>query len=782
MDGNQKEMNSDPDKVVGKGKKRVDASAKVTGRAKFAGDVGFSDMCWVSVVRSKYPHAEISNIDVSEASKSPGVLAVLTADDVPGDNVVPVIEDDQPALVNCKARYRGEPLALVIARKREVAHRGVDKVNVDYVELPAVFDLMEALRTESVRVPRKEVGERGNVFDEMIIRKGNVERGFSKSSVVVQSKYRTGRQEHAYLESQCVTAVPEGRGGMAIYGSMQCPYYVQSAVSRVLGLSLNKVRVIQQVTGGGFGGKEDIPSHIGALAGLAAYRVRKPVRLVYDRREDISFTSKRHPSLVRYKSGASSDGQLLAIEAEVYLDAGAYQTLSPAVLWRSLVHTAGPYRIPNVSVTARTIATNTVPNGAFRGFGSPQVIFAHESQMDKLAQKLRMDPLDIRKINGLREGDRTSTGQELDSSIGLLETVERAERISDWQAQKARIAKWNSNHRRVKKGMGVSTVMYGVGMGAKAPFLEKAGAYVKLELDGSLTVAVGNTEMGQGSETVLTQIAAAGMGIDVDMVNIVPVDTSRVPDSGPTVASRTTTMAGNAILDAIETIKERVCKFGAELLSASSVEIREGKVHSSDGRTDPAPLVSVAEAMWTKNENLGAEGWAKGPSVDWNPSCGQGKAYFVYSYATHICKVEIDLWTGSTSVDDYVAVHDSGTIVNPTTAEGQVEGGIAQGIGYALTEKLSEENGRFSDPDLTDYRIPTTRDVPHCIKIDFVQKPYSGGPFGAKGLGEVPLMASHAAVINAVKKAIGCDINRYPASPETIFCSLFQKRQDVLDK
>ncbi len=761
------EITQAPTRIVGGSASRLDAAAKVTGQARYADDLSFPGMLYVKVIRSDRPHARVTALDLSRVEAHPQVVCVVTPGDIPGENVVPIIYRDMPLLAEGRVRYVGEPLALLAARTPEAAEEAARLARVTYEDLPAVLDPLEAIREGAPQVAVPQAAEAGNIFNHMVIRKGDVGQGFSQADVVVEGEYRVGYQEHAYLEPQGVIAVPE-EGGMAIYGTLQCPYYVQNAVAAVLGLPLSKVRVVQTATGGGFGGKEDVPSQLAALAAVVAAKSGRPTKLVYDRAEDIISTSKRHPGVIRYRTGAKRDGTLVAVEVEFYYNAGAYQTLSSAVLWRGLVHAPGPYRIPNVKVDAYSVATNTVPCGAFRGFGSPQVIFAHESQMDELANRLGMDPLELRKKNALREGDETATGQRLTESVGLLAAIERARELSDWENLRREAEEFNRRERFRRRGVGVSTVMYGVGMGAKAPLLDKAGAYVKLEADGSVTVAVGNTEMGQGAITVLGQIAAEALGVRLSDVQLAPVDTSRVPDSGPTVASRTTTVAGAAVLDAASQLRARVEAAAREFFGSQRVEIADGKVWPKDRPRDAKPLSEVARWMWAHNWDLGATGWAQGAPVDWDPKTGQGNAYFVYAYACHIAEVEVDLLTGETHVTRFWAVHDSGKIVNPALARGQVAGGIAQGIGYALMEELRSEDGRIVAPSFTGYHIPTAMDVPGQYVIEFVEAPYSGGPYGAKGLGEVPLMAAHAAVANALSRATGGRLREYPAIPERV--------------
>ncbi len=753
-------------RIVGRTVPRLDAEAKVRGEARYADDLTFPGMLHGKAIRASVPHGRIKRLDLSRVRDQPGVVCVVTPADIPGENVVPVIYRDMPLLAEGIVRYVGEPIALLAAETREAAHRAAELAEVEYEELPAVFDPLEAIGPDAPRVAVPEAAEAGNVFNHMVIRKGDVARGFAEADVIVEGEYRVGYQEHVYIEPQGVIAFLED-GGMAIYGTLQCPFYVQTAVAAVLGLPLSRVRVVQTATGGGFGGKEDVPSQLAAMAAVLAWVARRPVKLVYDREEDIETTSKRHPAVIRYRTGAKRDGTLVAVEVEFYYNAGAYQTLSSAVLWRGLIHAAGPYRIPNVKMDAYSVATNTVPCGAFRGFGSPQVIFAHESQMDELARRLGIDPLELRERNALREGDRTATDQLLTESVGLPEAIRRARELSRWDGLRKEIEEFNRREPFKRRGLGVSTVMYGVGMGAKAPLLDKAGAYVKVEADGSVTVAVGNTEMGQGALTVLAQVAAEALGVRIGDVRLAPVDTSRVPDSGPTVASRTTTVAGAAVLDAARKLRTRIEAAAREFLGTDEVEIADSEVWPQGEPEKAVPLSEVTRWMWAHNWDMGATGWAEGAPVDWDPETGLGKAYFVYAYACHIAEVEVDLLTGETHVRRFWAVHDSGRIVNPALARGQVAGGVAQGIGYALMEYLPSERGRIEGTLMT-YRIPTSADMPEELVIDFVEAPYSGGPYGAKGIGEVPLMASHAAVANAISHAVGARLREYPALPERV--------------
>jgi len=757
-------MTAERTTLIGAGVARPDALDKVRGEARYADDLSFPGMLHAAVVRSPHAHARVLRIDSSAALQDPDVVCVATHEDVPGANIVHVIYDDQPALADGVVRYIGEPVALVAATTRRAAKRAAARVVVDYAELPVVSDTRQALAPDAPTIVADPAAAEGggNLFNEMILRKGDAETGFAEADVVVEAEYETGYQEHAYIEPQGAIAVPGDLGSITVHASAQCPFYIQNAVAKLMGLPLSKVRVVQTATGGAFGGKEDVPSQIGSLVAILAAKARRPVKLILDRAEDLLTTSKRHPSRVRYRTGAKADGTITAIEADIVLDAGAYQTLSSAVLWRSLCTAAGPYLVPNVRVDAKSVATNSVPNGAFRGFGSPQVIFPHESQMDLLAERLGIDRAEIRRRNLLVPGDETSTKQIVADSVGALETLERATEISDWQDRLARVDAFNAESADLKRGVGLASVIYGVGLGGKAPFLDKAGATMKLEPDGSVVVAVGTVEMGQGLTTVMLQLAAEAVGVPVDRIQMAPVDTSRVPDSGPTVASRGTMMSGLAILDAAEKLRKRI-EHVAEETGIPPDDL-------------PERLPEVAQAFWLGNLDPAVEGWARTEPVSWDPETGLGDAYPVYAYATHIAEVEVDTATGETHVVDFIAVHDSGTILNRTLATGQVQGGVAQGIGFALMEEISRRDGELLANGLTTYRIPTIRDVAPSTKVGFVEAAFPAGPFGAKGIGEVPLMAAHAAVARAVAHAIDAPVASYPLDPDRVRRSLQEAR------
>jgi CO/xanthine dehydrogenase Mo-binding subunit len=742
--------------IVGKKIPRVDAVAKATGRALFVDDLSFPGMLYAGVKRSPHPHAKIREI---KAGKLKGLndVYIVTPDDIPGSNVIPIVLRDWPVLAPGIVKHMGEAVALVATDDREKLEEILDSIDVDYEVLPAVFDPEEAMKGKV-----KVYGE-DNIFATHRIRKGDVDKGFKDSDIIIENIYRTSYQEHAYLETQGMIAVPTPDGGMEIYGSMQCPFYVQKAVSEVLGIGLNRVKAIQAETGGGFGGKEDVPSLVAAQAALLAYISNRPVKLIYTREEDIISMSKRHPSIIRYRTGAKRDGTLIAVEITYIIDSGAYATLSPVVLWRGTVHAAGPYRIPNVKVDSYAVATNKVPCGAFRGFGSPQVLFACESQMDMLAEELSIDPAELRERNLLREGDTMPFGQVIRNSVGAHDTLREALRISGWKEKRERFRRERGLKRR---GIGLSTIFYGVGLGAGGKHLARAGAYVQITEDGRVLFAVGTTELGQGMKTVLTQIVAEELGVSYQNVSILPIDTSRVPDSGPTVASRSTVMSGNALREAVKPLKNKLVKIASQMLDVDDKDVifKEGWVFIHGERR--MKLEEVIREAYRRREHMASQGYYVSPSTSWDD--GGGDAYIVYAWATKIAEVEVDILTGEVTVLRIYSAHDVGKAVNPLLVEGQIEGGAVQGMGFALMEEIIMENGEIVNPNFSTYIIPTAKDAPSIVPI-IVEKEFDKGPYGAKGFGEQPLMGIAPAIINAIHHATGVRIKELPAKPEKIF-------------
>lgn len=754
---------------VGKRVLRRDAIKKVTGRGLYVADQRRLGALYGATVRSPIPHGRIREIRVSKAMTVEGLVAVMTASDIKGRNLLPLVVDDYPLLADDRVRFVGQAVAIVAGETPDAARRAASLIEVDYESLDAVFDPQDALEdgAPTVHLP-------GNVLSRHQILKGDPDAAFATCDVVVERTYRTGHQVHLYLETQGMLAEPDGEGGLIVRGTMQCPYYVLDAVCAATGLRRNQVEIIQAETGGGFGGKEDVPSIVAAHAALLCQATARPVKLIYDREEDFASMSKRHPGWASVRYGAMKTGELRACDVSYIINGGAYTTLSPIVLWRGTVHAAGPYEIPNVRIESKAIATNTVPCGAFRGFGQPQVAFAQESCLDELALELGMDPAEIRQINILRRGKRTSTSQVISDSCGLPRALDMVLEASSWATSGA--GRGDSQGQLRRRGMGVSTAYYGVGLGAGGRKLDRAHASIQIEPDGSVAVAVGNTEMGQGARSELSQIAADALGAPLDAVRVRLVDTSRVPDSGPTVASRTTISSGMAIIDAARPLRQRLEGVAQRLLGGPT-ESSEG-VFVAEGENRSVAFREVAAACAQERQPMQSVGqWRQDKTTYDFEGSGQGDAYEVYAYSATVAAVEVDTETGVVDILDLWTAIDVGKAVNPDQVEAQIEGGVVQAVGYVVMEELVLHEGRIENPNLSAYIIPTSMDV---IKVHplIVEARYPEGPYGAKGFGEMPMIGTPPAVANAVADALGRRCRQLPIVPERVLEVLEESERD----
>ncbi|MBI4350514.1 MAG: xanthine dehydrogenase family protein [Elusimicrobia bacterium] len=750
---------------IGRSLPRKDALIKAVGAAQYADDREFAGLLHAAAVRSPRPRIKILSISDARARRLPGYVTLVTYRDIKGVNKWPVVMQDYPFLPEKEARFAGETVALVVAATARAARKAAALVEIKYRELPFVEDPLKALEKDAVKIFGDD-----NVISSFVIKKGSVDAALKKAAYTAEGEFSTNYQVHAYLETQGAIALPESDGGMTVHSTTQCPFYVLDAVAAALGIPYHKVKILQTVTGGGFGGKEDVPALVASHAALCAAKTGKPVKLIYGRKEDFQSMSKRHPGWARVAYAADKSGRITACRVNYVLDGGAYSTLSPIVLWRGTVHAAGPYKIANVDIKTYAAATNKVPCGAFRGFGQPQVCFAQESLIDELAEKVGMDPVQFRLKNLLEPGDRTVTGQKLNSSCGLKELVQTVRKRSGWDKK----AKPRAAAGDVATGIGFSATYYGVGLGAKGRYLDRAGALVNIYKDSSVGVNVGNTEMGQGALTVLAQIAAETLNAPYESVKVEEVDSSKVPDSGPTVASRTTLMSGNAIIEAAAPLRERIFKTAFSLLSAAGADaskkmVAAGGIFSMGGKS--VDFRKVVAECWFRRLKMSEQGWYAAPRTTFRMEDGQGDAYVIYSYSADAAEVEVDLKTGVAKVKKIWAAYDVGRIVNPRLAVGQAQGGILQGMSWALYENLIYKNGIMVNPNFTDYVIATTADKPE-YDITFIEKPYAGGPYKAKGMGEVPLIGVAPAVANAIKNACGARVNSVPLLPEKIWKEL----------
>jgi CO/xanthine dehydrogenase Mo-binding subunit len=753
-------MSSEGSFTVGKAIPAAGSRAKAKGATRFLQDISIPGMLHAKMVLAGRPHARIAQVAFERALATDGIVAVATCDDVPGDNRVGVVIDDQPLFASRIVRYEGDCIAIVAAANPEVADLAARNVEITYEDLPCVLAIEES---ESSGGPA--VHEHGNLAVEHNVTRGDPAVGEHQSEIVVDEVFQTAIQEHAYMETVGALAIPLTDDSIEILVPAQCPFYVRDAVARCLGVALSKVRVIQLPLGGGFGGKEDVPSEVSARLAVLAAKIQRPVRIILSREEDMICTSKRHPMQMHYRMGCDAGGRIRFADIEIKADVGAYATLSPIVLFRSTVHAGGPYEIPDIRIRTRGFYTNTVPKGAMRGFGTPQVAFACEAVIDELARRSGKDPLDFRLLNGLKQGNTTATGQVLEESVGLPDTLHRASEIVGHGHDRFKAQRVSRHLIRAK---GAATMFYGVSLGAIGRTLDKGAAKVEVLKDGSVNVFIGCTDMGQGALTVISQITADALGAAIEDVTVNPVDTHIVPDSGPTVASRATVMSGNAVMDACRKIKQRMLQTASRVLGTDVVyDCAEGQVKSPERGTHLS-LKQVARQCWADRVDLSATGWYVAPECSVEKETGQGKAYYVYSFATDVAEVEVDLRTGCIDLKSIVAVHDSGKIVNPLTATAQVEGGIAQAVGLAISERFAIEGGRVKSQDLSTYLIPTSLDVCDDMRVEFAECISEDGPFGAKGLGEPAIIPVAAAIANAVSNALGARVRCLPITRQWV--------------
>jgi len=769
-------MNGEKLKLVGRGVAKVDGAELVTGRAKFAGDLRFPGMLYAAARRAGVAAGKIRSIDGSAASVLPGVRAVLTAGDIPGPNIIGILPPfDQPVLASEEVRYEGESLALVVAESREAARRAAAAVRVDIESWEPILDVDAAL-AEGCR----KIHPQGNVTFSKRLIKGDVEKGFADAEVVVENTYHTSFQEHAYLEPETVVAVPGGDGRVTVYASCQSPFHIRGHIAANLNLPASRVKVIQAYTGGSFGGKDDVATEIGCLAAVAAVKLQAPVMIAHERGESMVGSNLRHAARIHYRTGSRRDGTIVAREAKIYLDGGAYASESPFVTMKALIHAGGPYHVPNVQVECTAVYTNKTYCGAFRGFGVPQVTFASESQIDELAAKLGMDPLELRRKNALRAGQENATGQVFEQSVGLVQTIERvADQAADRRdpVRRADADRSDAAEGRWLYGRGCACLLQGISNGAEG--IDVVGASVQASQDGSVLVGVGLTDMGQGSRTVFAQIAAEVLGVTMDRITVRQVDTDSVHDSGPTVASRSTTVGGMAVYKAAGEVRSSLVKMASLMLKCEEKQVllqdNFAVLASCAPRADNAEvriaLQEVCTAAYWTGFPLMHLAFSRAPDAQFDHETHQGNIYIAYNYGTHLMDVRIDTLTGAVEVLRHLAAHDLGRAINPLGVEGQVEGGALIGFGMAHLERIEHEGGRIQNANFADYAVPSIKDRLPTETI-IVEDPNPTGPYGAKGVGEPPVAGTAAAFANAVAAATGIRFTRLPIRREDLLAAL----------
>jgi CO/xanthine dehydrogenase Mo-binding subunit len=734
-------------RIVGTSVPRKEGVDKLVGRACYVDDMEREGMWYGATVRSTIPRGLIRSIAFDRRIDW-SQFTVVTAADIPGENIIQLIIADQPCLADGKVNHCEEPILLLAHPDKHKLREALGGVKIEYDPLPPVFSIEESERQDLI------VWGADNLLKSFLLEKGDVDSAWARAANIVEGEYCTGGQEHLYIENQGVIAEYSAEDEVTVWGSLQCPYYVFKALRGVFDLPEDKVRVVQTETGGAFGGKEDYPSILACHAALLAKKSGHPVKMVYDRMEDLAVTTKRHPARVRHRTALDKNGKLLAMEIHLDTDGGAYATLSSTVLSRATLHSTGPYLCPNVRVRARSWATNHVPYGAFRGFGAPQAVFAMERHMDEIAAALGMDPVELRRRNFLHEGDTNATEQLMREPIILDELLDRALQESDYHAKRLQFARENALN-PIKRGMGIAAFYHGSGFTGSGELYLNSLAGVDVTPEGKVRVLVSNTEFGQGTNTILTQIAAEALGIEYSDVTMAAPDTNMVPNSGPTVASRTSMVVGRLI--------ERAC---LQLISLLREQAGLGATYTLE------ELLAACERYRAAHGEVSSMcRYEAPPGINWDDQKYHGEAYGAYAWAIYVAQVAVDTVTYSAEVENFWAVQEVGRVLHPVLAAGQIEGGIAQGIGYALYEKVVLENGRMTNNQMTNYIMPTAEDVPP-IGVYFEEIPFRHGGYGAKGLGELPHDGPAPAILNAIRDATGVSFTAIPLLPEDLYAGL----------
>ncbi len=750
-------------RIVGTNVRRVDAVEKVTGVAKYTADFLIENALVVRPVRSPYPHAVIKKIIKGSALRVLGVECVITGEDVPGENQCGYFLDDQPLITCDKARYVGDIVALVVARDEETAWAGSDAVEVTYKELPAVFSARQALEGDFKIHDRKVAGD-------VKVRKGDVEQAFKECDVIVERTYRAGSQDHAYLEPEAAVAIPEERGVITVISTNQNPFRTRKTVARVLGRPHSMVRIVTPYIGGGFGGKDTYGPIISSLAALATERTGRSAMIVNTRYDSFAYRFKRCPFEIRYKSGATRDGKLKAIEVEYLCEFGGYSGQGIGLMRRAAYHATGVYEIPNCKVTGMGVYTNNLPVAAFNGFGNPQMLFAAESQVDLVAEELNMDPVEFRIRNALVPGSQTGTSQLLDHSVGIKELIEKVAKKADWATKRAKTGGVQTGAKR--RGIGIGCSWHGCGTtGYKQDW---AGASVILNHDASVTYATGIVELGQGTVTSHAMMVAETLGIPYEWVKVDKNDSSRMPESGETHAQRGAMIGGTAAVDAALKLRKRLNTLAAEILGCGEdeVAIEDGVVCNINNASQKMSFKELASEMYQRGLPPAEYGFILSRRGYPDPETGEGDPYAAYTFGCTVAEVEVDVETGQVNVLRMYPGVAAGKILQPEVVRGQVYGCGTLGLGYGLTESVVRENGRIINHSYTDYVIPTIKDKPEIADLVSVEDEYKYSGFGAKGVGEIAFIMTPLAIANAVYDAVGIRFYELPLDAEKVYFAI----------
>ncbi len=730
-------------RTVGRSVERIDGVGKVTGQTLFPGDINLPNQVYMKILFANRPHATIKRIDTRKAESLPGVVAVFTAKDVPV-NEYGLIMPDQPVLCGPgsskpyaeRVRFIGDQVALVIAESEKIAEKARDLIEVEYEDLPVVTDPIEAMKPEAILLHP----DRGsNVFCHYRIRKGDVETAFAQADVIIEGEYRTPSQEHAYLQPEAGIGYIDEEGRVTIQVAGQWTHEDQKQIAHALGLPLEQVRVIYAAIGGAFGGREDMSVQI--VLALAAWRlhqrgINRPVKIIWSREESIIGHHKRHPYIIRAKWGATREGKVIAAEMELVADGGAYAYTSTKVLGNATLMCTGPYEIPNVKVDSYAVYTNNIPTGAFRGFGGPQGAFAAEMQINRLAEKLGIDPVEIRLRNVLKEGSLLSVGTPLPKGVSMPQVIEQcAEASEELRTRIRQQQKAGQLPPHIKRGFGFACAFKNVGFSFGFP--EQSWATVELHGDAEIERVVvhhAGADVGQGAHTVMAQVAAEALGVPMEKITLVVSDTAYTDNSGSASASRMTFMAGNAIKGACELALEK-------------------------WRAEDRPAIATYQYRPPR-------------TTPYDPQTGKSEPNFAYGYVAEAVAVEVDTETGHVRLLDVICADDVGKAVNPQMVQGQIEGAVVQAAGYAILENFVQKDGYVLTQHLSTYLIPTVLDVPERVQSLILEYTDPLGPWGARGMGEMPFLPLAPAVMAAVHDATGVWFYEFPLIPERVLQGL----------
>lgn len=758
---------------VGREVVRIDALEKVLGSAKYFADLYTKDMLVAKVFTSSYPHAKIKSIDSSKAASCQGVECIVTAKDIPGSNNASYFLTDQPLLAEGKVRYEGEPIGVIAGTTEDAVLAALDLIKVDYEPLPPVLDVFEAAEN------RVLIHETGNVAFEKKIVRGDVSEGFNSSSVIVEDEYRTQWQDHAYIEPEGAVAFPTD-AGVKIIGVQQHPHLAQMVVARVLGIERERVEIITPVIGGGFGGKDDVGPWVCAQAALVAQRAGRPTILTYDREQSFLIHPKRFPFFIKYRSGASAEGKLRAIDVKITVDTGAYSNRGPFVLFRGMLTSSGPYEVPNAEVDGKLVYTNHVLGGSFRGFGNPEVHFAAESQMDKLAAKLGMDPVDFRLANMLKPGSLTAFGQRLEEDVGVIEALREVVARSRYKEKRVEYAKYNSRRGRIKKGIGVACVFYGSTITAYrpdgSPRPDWSSVKISVLPDNRVRVDTGIVEIGQGTHTAIAQMVCEALALP-SLSYVTIESSSNAPDTWATHSSRGTSYGSSSVFPAAVKLKDRLTDVAADMLGChkADVVLDRGWAVNCEEPSERLSWDELVKAARGRGVDLSVTEtvWHQ-PRGSFDPKTLTGYIYPSLSYSAFVSEVEVDSENGMVKVTRVWPAMSCGKTINPTGARQQIVGGFVQGVGLTLMEEVKFKDGLLQNPNFVDYMAPRSEESPTFEEPTFIEIPHPYGSLGGKGLGEMGIIVAPASIANAVAHAIGRGVNELPLTPERVHSAIAQ--------